>query len=76
MTPRETKPATASAPALRLLDLLRLAKESAEKIVTNDHAAMDEIEAALAIAEAATQRLIETLAAGDANSGIVDIDDF
>lgn len=71
-----SKPGLASAPALRLLELIRLCKESAGKITTNDHAAMDEIEQALANAEAAIQNLLAALVAGDVKTGIVDIDDF
>lgn len=37
---------------------------------------MDEIEQALANAEAAIQNLLAALVAGDVKTGIVDIDDF
>jgi hypothetical protein len=61
---------------LRLLKLIDLCKEASEKIATNDHATMDELERALCAAEAATQRLLADLVAGDKKSGVVDLDDF
>jgi len=76
LNPDPAKPGLASAQALRLLKLIGLCKETAEAIASNDHATMDELERAIATAEAATHRLLADLVAGDAASGIVDVDDF
>lgn len=65
-------------PIRRLLNLIGVCKASIDEIITDDHAAMDEIEQNLANAEAAARRLLANLAQGgdDPTSGVVDIDDF
>lgn len=71
------RPSTASA-ARQLVQFIRACKASVEAIATDDHATMNEIEQALATAEAAAQRLLVDIqrTAGDAPDGIVDLDDF
>lgn len=64
--------------ARQLVQFIRACKASAESIATDDHATMDEIERALANAEAAAKRLLTDLQrkAGDAPGGVVDLDEF
>jgi hypothetical protein len=71
------RPTTANA-ARQLVQFIRACKVSVESIATDDHATMNEIEQALAAAEAAAQRLLADIqrTAGDNPDGIVDLDDF
>jgi hypothetical protein len=71
------RPSPANA-ARQLVQFIRACKASVESIATDDHATMNEIEQALATAEAAAQRLLTEIqrTAGDAPDGIVDLDDF
>ena len=71
------RPSPANA-ARQLVQFIRACKASVESIATDDHATMNEIEQALATAEAAAQRLLTEIqrTAGDAPAGIVDLDDF
>lgn len=71
------RPSTANA-ARQLVQFIRACKVSVESIATDDHATMNEIEQALATAEAAAQRLLAEIqrTAADAPDGIVDLDDF
>ncbi|MEZ5961387.1 MAG: hypothetical protein R3C30_13325 [Hyphomonadaceae bacterium] len=64
--------------ARQLVQFIRACKVSVESIATNDHATMNEIEHALATAEAAAQRLLLDIqrTARDAPDGIVDLDEF
>jgi hypothetical protein len=71
------RPPAANA-ARQLVQFIRACKASVETIATDDHATMNEIEQALATAEAAAQRLLSDIqrTAGEASDGIVDLDDF
>ena len=71
------RPSPANA-ARQLVQFIRACKASVESIATDDHATMNEIEQALAAAEAAAQRLLADIqrTAGEAPDGIVDLDDF
>lgn len=64
--------------ARQLVQFIRACKVSVESIATNDHATMNEIEQALATAEAAAQRLLADIqrTAVKKPDGIVDLDDF
>jgi len=71
------RPSTAAS-ARQLVQFIRASRASVESIATDDHATMDEIEQALATAEAAAQRLLQDIqrAAGQSPDGIVDLDEF
>ena len=71
------RPSTADA-ARQLVQFIRASRARVESIATDDHATMDEIEQALATAEAAAQRLLQDIqrAAGQSPDGIVDLDEF
>ncbi len=71
------RPSAANA-ARQLVQFIRACKASVESIATDDHATMNEIEQALAAAEAAAQRLLADIqrTAGETPDGIVDLDDF
>lgn len=78
MNAKPAAPDRSSPPAVsarRLLQLIRTCQETAETIATNDHATMNEIEQALAVAEMAAQRLLTTLLP-DSGADEIDIDDF
>lgn len=72
-----TKPASSALVARHLVHTIRTCKTISETIATNDHATMDEIERALASAEAAAQRLLQDMQRqAGANDEVVDLDDF
>ncbi|MFN3464299.1 MAG: hypothetical protein ACK4X1_09490 [Terricaulis sp.] len=54
------RPSTAAS-ARQLVQFIRASRASVESIATDDHATMDEIEQALATAEAAAQRLLQDI---------------
>ena len=76
--PANPERASAANAARQLVQFIRACKVSVEAIATDDHATMNEIEQALAAAEAAAQRLLADIqrTAGEAPDGIVDLDDF
>jgi len=76
--PAKSEGATTANAARQLVQFIRACKVSVESIATDDHATMNEIEQALAAAEAAAQRLLADIqrTASEKPDGIVDLDDF